>query len=408
MTATSAGVARQGRAERPGLRTFSSARFRVVVAALLLIVGGLVLGSTMLRQASDPTGQFAIDFADYHQAAARISAGGSPYAPEMLLGPVPAQGVDRYRYPPPLAQLLVPLAGLPLATAAWIWMALQALAVLAAVWIAGTVGGAARSAERLLWSAVAGIWFLPVFDTLWKGNVSGFVALGVVLVVLGGAAATVGSVAGVALKLVPVTLLPAAFLPATRRSWIIGALGAVALVAVSVAISPRAWQDYAVVLPNLLAGSADYATNLAPDSVASHLGLADGLAGVVRIGSLVGAGAALVLSAVLARRPGGIPAAVVLGTVAMLLLPDAVWYHYLAVLLPLAALAWRAASPRARVLLLSGGALVSAALAWLPLALAGATLMVGGTLLAVWPRAGGRSPVATLAAARTVARAIEA
>ena len=54
--------------------------------------------------------QVGIDFGDYWTAATRVAHGTSPYAPEMLAGPVDAMGTDRFRYPPPLAQVLVPLS----------------------------------------------------------------------------------------------------------------------------------------------------------------------------------------------------------------------------------------------------------------------------------------------------------
>src|SRR3954468_12116220 len=101
-------------AELPGVRTFRTRPFRLIVASTLLILGSLVLGLALVRQANDPRGQFGLDFADYRVASARMAAGLSPYAPERLQGPVDAQGTDRYRYPPVLAQLLVPTAGLPL------------------------------------------------------------------------------------------------------------------------------------------------------------------------------------------------------------------------------------------------------------------------------------------------------
>ena len=392
VTASSISVPHQGQAARPGLRTFHSRRFRMLICGLLLVVGATILGSAMARQAADPAGQFAIDFADYHAAAQRVAAGDTPYAPDMLLGPVTAQGQDRYRYPPPLAQLLVPAAGLPLGAAASVWLLLQALSVMAAVWVAGSAGGATRSGERLLWSAVAATWFLPVFDTLWKGNVSGFVALAVALVAVGGSVAGLASVAGVALKLVPLTLTPAAFLPAPRRTWVIGAAAAAAIGIASFLASPRAWADYLIVLPNLLAGTADYATNLAPAGVAAQLGLPDALVTAVRIAALVTAAAAVVGSIALCRRPGGRGAALVLGTAAMLLLPAALWYHYLAVLLPLGALAWPQAGRRIRAALLAGGVAISAALVWLPLALAGAGVMIVAALAATWPWTAGDRP----------------
>ncbi len=152
--------------ERPGLRTFASARFRILLAGTLLLIGLAAGGSLLMRQAADPAGQFGVDLADYQRAAQRMAAGGSPYAPEMLAGPVDAQGVDRYRYPPVLAQLLIPVAGLPMPIAAALWGAAQLAAAWLAVWVASSAGGAARGLERALWTGVAATFFLSVFDAL--------------------------------------------------------------------------------------------------------------------------------------------------------------------------------------------------------------------------------------------------
>ena len=65
----------------PGVRTLRSGRFRVVVAALLLMVGGSVLGLAMVRQASTPDGQFGIDFEAYYGASMALAAGGRPMPP---------------------------------------------------------------------------------------------------------------------------------------------------------------------------------------------------------------------------------------------------------------------------------------------------------------------------------------
>ena len=99
----------------------------------------------------------------------------------------------------------MPLAGLPVGAAAAIWLLLQAAAVLAAMWIAMRAGGARRSLETLLWCGVAATWFMPVFDTLWKGNVTGFLALQVALALRrrrGSAASAIAT--ATLLKLVPV------------------------------------------------------------------------------------------------------------------------------------------------------------------------------------------------------------
>jgi hypothetical protein len=378
-----------GVASLPGLRTLRSARFRTVLAATLLAIGVSVLGLALLRQAGDPQGQFAIDFSDYHVAAQRLASGASPYAPEMLTGPTDAQGIDRYRYPPPFAQLLVALAGLPLGAAATIWLIAQGAAIVAAAWFAAMAGGARRSLETALWCAVSATLFLPVFDTLWKGNVSGIVALGVAIALIGGAAGGVAVALVSLLKLVPATL--AASLATDRRGSAAAMAAAAVVVAVSVALAPRAWADYVVVLPNLLAGSADQVTNLAPWAIVDHAGW-PALAAAVRAGSVaisVGCALAAVLAA---RRPHGRAAAVALGTASMLLLPAALWFHYLAVLLPLAAFAWPSAGARTRIALLASMVLVTFGVALLPLATVGATVASASVIWVVRPRGPGHPP----------------
>lgn len=372
-------------ADAPGIRTLRSPRFRVVLAGSMWLVGGIMVALLLSRQAADPKGQFAIDFADYHRAAQRLATGDSPYAPEMLLGPVNAQGQDRYRYPPPLAQVLVPAAGLELRTAAWLWLGLQALAVLAAVWIAARAGGARRSLETLLWCGVAATWFLPVFDTLWKGNVSGYLGLLVALAAIGGAAGSAAVALAVLLKVSPAALIPG-LAAGGRRSLVIAGGATAAVVLVSLVLAPGAWADYAAVLPNLLAGSADHATNLAPAVLLERAGLPGIAVTLARLATLVVALACALMAWRVGRRPGGTPAAVGLGSAAMLLLPAAVWYHYLVVLLPLAAMAWPRGSLRLRVTLACSAAITVAGIAWLPFATLGGAAMLSLSLTVLWPR----------------------
>jgi hypothetical protein len=361
----------------PGVRVFRSSDFRRLLAALLWAIGIAVLGSILVRQAGMPleTGQFGIDLADYHRAAGRLAAGGSPYAPDMLLGPVNAQGVDRYRYPPPLAQLLVPVSGMPLLPVAVAWLALQAAAAWLATWIAATAGGATRSLERALWTGVAVTYFMPVFDTIWKGNVSAFVALAVALALLGGPIAATAAVAGTYLKVVPGLLVASA--PGDgRRSLAVAAGAAAALAGASVVLSPAAWADYGVVLPNLLRGSADYANNLAPTAlVATALPGQPAVVDAARAATLVAA-VVLVLAAVRAGTSRNPLMATACATAAMLLLPGALWYHYLAALLPLAAAAWPRATAPERATLLLGSVLTTAGVTLLVAAAVGSVLLI--------------------------------
>ncbi|MFI5253970.1 MAG: glycosyltransferase family 87 protein [Candidatus Limnocylindrales bacterium] len=372
----------------PFVRALDSGRFRLLVAGLLFVVGLLGLGGYLVSRASEPleVGQFGIDFADYHAAAVRISQGISPYDPVMLAGPIAAEGTDRYRYPPPFAQLLLPLAGLPVLTATWIWLAIQSVCLLAATWLAGTAAGLPRSVERLLWSGAAVTWFLPDLDALWKGNLSGVQTLFVALLLAPAGAAGGAAAANGLLKLTPAAMAPIALLR-SRRDAVALVVVTIAVVAASLLLAPpAAWSDYLTVVGNLLRGSADYPANLAP---AQQLGVVLGLGApwsdVVRLATL-GLGLGLLgLGLVWARRPGGWPGAATAGVAGMLLLPAAIWFHYLALLLPLAVFAWARATRRQRAALAIGGGAVSVGVAWLPLALGGAFVLVGAALVALRP-----------------------
>ncbi len=371
----------------PGMRTLRSARFRLFLAALLWLAGTVVLGAVLVGQANDPAGQYAFDFQVYDAAAARLAAGDSPYGPQMFEGPVPAQGVYEgiFKYPPLFAQLLVPLTALDFWLSAGVWLAIQTALILAGVWLAARAGGAPRTFETVCWCGAAATLFLPNFDTVWKGNVSGGLAFLVALSLAGGLRGGPGVASAVLLKTTPVVMLPAA-LSGGRRS-LLGLAVMTPVVVLSVLISPGAWFDFVRVLPNLVSGPAHFATNLSPDNLVSYaLPALPLVAEIVRwLG--VGLGVLAVIGSVMvARRPDGWPAAVVLGVGALLLLPSATWYHYLAVLLPLAAYAWPRAGRLSRFGLAAGAAAVSAALLALPLAVAGAGLMIGSTLVAVWPR----------------------
>jgi hypothetical protein len=371
----------------PGVRTLRSPRFRTVVALALFAVGALVLGYLLARQANNPEGQWAFDFATYYTASGDMAAGQSPYAPEMFVGPIPAQGqgAQLYKYPPTLAQLLMPISGLALGTASLIYFAVQLLAVFVGTWLALRAGGARRSLETFAWAAVATTFFLPIFDTLWKGNVSGFLAFAVAVALLGGVAAGGASFAATLLKTTPVVLmLPAVF--AGRRA-LIGVLVMVPVLATSFVLAPYAWYDFVRIIPNLLSGPSHFPNNLAPDSLVSYaLPASLWAATLARLLSVGGGLVALAASVVLVRRRDGWPAALTLAVAAMLLLPSATWYHYLAVLLPLAAFAWPRAGRKPRLGLLAGAATVTLGLAALPLTVVGAALMTASTLAGVWPR----------------------
>jgi hypothetical protein len=364
-------------------------RFRCGLAALLLVIGALGLGALLVHQASLPLaqGQFGIDFHDYRIAAQRMGTGDVPYAPAMLEGPVPAQGIDRYRYPPILAQALVPISGLPLQVDNVIWLAIQLAFTYGGTWVAGTAGGLRRSPERALWTGVACVWYLPLFQTLWMGNVSGIVA-GLVGFATVPAPRSGGWLASIGLLKGTTGIAASIALFRGRRMAAAAVVTSGLLIALSVAVSPAAWVDYWRVLPNLIAGSASYATNLAPDQLLAHaLPAARPVAPLIRILAVALGTGALLSGCLLARRSERWGQAVILAVVASLLIPSSLWYHYLAALLPLAALAWGKAVSRDRVGLFGGVALICMGIAALWIALLGAVVTVAFALSGASARA---------------------
>jgi hypothetical protein len=157
------------------------------------------------------------------------------------------------------------------------------------------------------------------------------------------------------------------------------------ILVVSVMLAPGAWADYARVLTNLLNGDVRYANNLAPAIVSLNLGLPASVADGVRIAALAVAVAFVMASVRLARAPRGWTAAVACAVLAGLLVPAALWYHYLVLLLPLAAFVWVGAAIPTRAALLISGALISAGMTMPFLAAAGSAALAATILVESWP-----------------------
>jgi hypothetical protein len=366
-------------ADWPGVRTLRSTRFRVVIAGTLLIVSVTLLASLLVRQATDPAGQYGIDFIYWHGAARDVAVGLSPYPARYLEAPVIATDFG-YKYPPTFAQALLPLAPLSLMAATHVWALVQTLLAFLAVWLAGLFGGARRSLEHFLWSGVAAAFYLPLWDSIWKGNVSAVQAFQVALLLPAGVVAGVSLASAVLLKTTPLALAPAAVAHGGRLFW--GLLASVlAVFALSAALLPDAWLDYLRIQVNLFTGPSVSETNLQPASMAAiawpDLPI---VASALRALTLAVGFAAVVFSVLVARRRGGWPAAVLLAAVVMLAVPGSIWYHYLAILLPPAAYAWPRATARQRLVAFAGATGIVFGLAWLPLAVVGASVLVVGTL----------------------------
>jgi hypothetical protein len=367
----------------PVLRTLRSRRFRLATAVLLIALG-IATHVVFFSIALSDGGADAGDLDAYRMAALRLAEGEPLYSVEQLSEAIDATAVWAYLYPPLLAQALVPFSGVPEPVLSAAWYALQFAAMYAAVWLAGGLGGAGRSVERALWTLAAVLLFMPVVSSTWFGNVSGFMALGALLVAYGGATAGLATALMILVKVSPVAYVPAVAMMG-RRALVALLAGLLVLGGLGFVLAPEAWLDYPAVLSNLLAGSTDYGYNLAPATIADRAGVPQVGVTLIRLAALATAGASILVSAWLARRADGRPAAALLATAAMLLGPATLWYHYLVVLLPFAAMAWPRSMPSVRLGLLAAAAAVSLGMASAPLAFLGAVALVCLALPALWP-----------------------
>jgi hypothetical protein len=190
---------------------------------LWLVVLACIGGSLLLVVAVVRWGQPGDEHA-YWLAARRLINGVPLYDPEATIVTPFA-----YLYPPPLAQVMVPVAAI---VPDWLFsIAWTALMGVALFWLAG----------RDVLRALALIAFPPVAVEFWFRNVHLFLA---VLLVLGLRRTASAFAVGAAIKVSPILGIPYV---ALRRQWreaaVAAALG-LGLLLVSVAISPDAWRAY--------------------------------------------------------------------------------------------------------------------------------------------------------------------
>ena len=160
----------------------------------------------------------------YWLAARRLIDGQALYDPTVSIVTPFA-----YLYPPPLAQALVPIAAV---VPSWLfsagWTVLMALALF---WLA----------DRDVLRALALVAFPPVAVEFWFRNVHLLLA---VLVVLGLRHASGWFAAGAAIKVSPGLGLPYLAVRGRWREAAIGVAVGLAMLGVSVALSPDAWRAY--------------------------------------------------------------------------------------------------------------------------------------------------------------------
>jgi len=330
------------------------------------VTRGLLLGSAVAvlaliasvklwEYAAQPGSFVGYDLVAYINAAQRLMSTGSPYSAQVLAGPVaniPDNVPIGYFYPPPVAQLFVPLAGVPYQTVAAAWIVLQlaaAAVVLPRVIPVGALG------RRLLIVGLVGLASQPFQMALLGGNVSGWLAIAVGAMLVASAPGA-GAVAAVAtlVKLTPIPLLVTAV--AARPSRTVAVATIVAICGVSALLNLQAWVDWVAVLPNILRNEMSTGgSNLSPAHLVVDLGLR-GLAGVVE---LAVAGGFAIWALAYARIDRELsPRAVSVAIAATTFASSTMWDHYLAVFVPLTLFWWFRVGVRRRLWIVAGNGIL--------------------------------------------------
>jgi hypothetical protein len=372
-------------------------RFARLVCLVLAVLGWgnlAILGRAML---SHNPPQAGFDLQLLLDAASKVAAGGSPYDPNAVANGLQARDLF-YSYPPIVAQVLVPLSGLPtwLVLTGWCLGAAVGLVAVAALVARSPIGRAssapaAISLDAGLLTLAAAPFFFPFAVALLFGNVDawfpllfGAVALTVAsnhavpsraASLAGGAALAIAST----IKLHPVTL--AIWLAAGRpmassrrpAAMVIGAvlMTGAAILAVSLLVGGLApWREYLDYLR--LSGNAELASrvNIGP---ASQLALLAGNADLARPLAVLFAITAVVATLVTARLVSDRLESLAWAIVASLVVLPVTWYHYPVALIPIALAAWTRSRgrPGARrvIAALAAAYLIADAAIMLPVAL---------------------------------------
>lgn len=326
----------------------------VTGAVLMAIVSWQRLWSSL----GNPDAFFGGDLVAYIEAAKRLTATGSPYHAAVLAGPIEnivANVPIGYLYPPPLAQLFVPLVDLPHLGLAWVWFATQAVAIVLLAPLVWRAAGGTMSPPAAMALAFVLLSSWPLAFALFGGNVSAWIAIGVaVMLVARGRVAGAVAASLALLKLTPSPLLIVAI--ASRAARLPAALTAVAVGLVSIALSPGAWTDWIRALPNIARNPPSSGTaNLSPTAAGSILGWPEaGLA--VGLALTIGFGFAALIVAV---RSGLTLPTISAATFAYLFASPTLWDHHAAAAVPLMVGGWPGGNRATRLVILAN-------VAWAP------------------------------------------
>lgn len=315
-------------------------------AALGLAV--LLASHRLWWSATEPGSFFGGDLAAYQAAAERLVATGSPYHPDLVAGPIAnvvANIPIGYFYPPPLAQVFTLFAEWPPGLVKILWVSAQIGALVGALWLLVRSAYLSVRPETILLVSLAAVTYFPLQFALYGGNVSGWLAIAVALLLTAGPGTKGVTVSLLALiKLTPLPFVAAAVADPAVRRYVLVACGGTTIM--SVVIAPSAWASWFTILPNLAGNPMGQVANYSPASVVAA-------AGLPILGAVLGWSLAIgfaVVAVLTARRRGFGPQAIAAATGSMTLASPTLWDHYLAVLLPLVVYSWVRSGPRARLL----------------------------------------------------------
>jgi hypothetical protein len=365
-----------------------------MTAMVVAVIGWAGVVAIGVQLASSSAAQLGFDFRLLLDAGRDVAAGRSPYSPELIAGGAPTATELFYSYPPPIAQALAPVSGLPdlIALLFWDVLAVGGLVLVAELLRRRLAPDRPATAVAAVTIAAAPLT-LPFAVGLLFGNLDVFFPLlygTMLLAVLDSTprrrvlAAIALVVAG--LKLHPVSMglwfLVRAIRERGSGAWpvvLTASVVGIAVVAGSVALGGLGlWQDYLAVVRGGTGASIVDPRNAGPAAViAGVLGGGDPLARTLHVA--VGA-AALAITVWAAWRRGDPLEGFAWATAVSLCTLPVTWYHYPSALLPVAIAAWLRAAPSSatgvRVLLVAALGVGALAIAALPLLWAAIALVI--------------------------------
>lgn len=200
---------------------FLSPRGWMLLGVALGVIGYVVAAKALLDHGiQDSGGGGGIDAIAYWAAANHIAHGQPLYQ-------VAEGSFTAYAYPPVLAQMLVPLAGVPEPAFVWFWRLLElfGLRLAAGSWVRG---------------GIALLIFPPIIAELDAANVH-LIMAGICALAMRGFGEPVGP--SILLKFAGAALMPLSWFR-NARGLISGLAGTLLVVIVSIVVAPTLWRDY--------------------------------------------------------------------------------------------------------------------------------------------------------------------